>query len=78
MSVALLGTDSLDVTKVELSSLRFSGATPLSSAIEDVNGDGRPDLLITFDTARMKRDPDNGRARLTGWLTNGLGFIGER
>jgi len=78
VNVALLGTDSLDVTKVDLSSLRFSGATPLSSAIEDVNGDGRPDLLITFDTARMKRDPDNGRARLTGWLTNGLGFIGER
>ena len=76
VSVSLSGTDDLDVTTVEGASLRFSGATPLSTAIED-DGDDRPKLLVTFDMSQMTLDGNAHMATLTGWLTSGQSFIGE-
>jgi hypothetical protein len=76
-SVALLGTDDLDVGGVELSSLRFHGAAPVSIAVKDVNGDGRLDLLLVLDMADVRLNPNAEMAQLTGWLKNSQAFIGE-
>src|SRR5262249_32071773 len=47
-SVALLATEDFDVSEVDLSSLRFHRARPVSTTMRDVNGDGRLDLVIQF------------------------------
>jgi hypothetical protein len=46
--IALFGTASFDVTQVSLNTLRFAGASVFKSARQDVNGDGRLDLLLQF------------------------------
>jgi hypothetical protein len=76
-SVVLYGAGDLDVAKVDLESLRFHGATPLSTSIADVDGDGHPDLLITFDMAQVKLNSKAISARLTGSMKNSQLFVGE-
>ena len=72
-----MGADHLDVSKVDVSSLRFHGAMPLSTSLQDVDSDGKPDLLVTFDMADMKLDTRAKLARLTGWFTSSQNFVGE-
>lgn len=74
-----MGTDHLDVNKVDVSSLRFHGATPLGASVTDLDGDGdgKPDLLVTFDMADVRLDAKAKAARLTGWLKSSQNFIGE-
>src|SRR5262249_9173669 len=50
-SIAVLGSDGLDVREVDTASLRFHGASVERTEIRDINGDGRLDLLIAFDQA---------------------------
>jgi uncharacterized membrane protein len=51
--VAILTTDTFDATTVNAATVRFGKtgkeAPPVQVAVEDVNGDGRPDLLLTFN-----------------------------
>jgi probable HAF family extracellular repeat protein len=51
--VAILTTDTFDATTVNAATVRFGKtgkeALPVQVAVEDVNGDGRPDLLLTFN-----------------------------
>jgi hypothetical protein len=75
--VALLGNDKFDVSQVDTASLNFHGASALSSSVQDVNGDGIPDLLEVFDTSAVKLHPQASVGRLTGWLKNGQAFWGE-
>jgi len=75
--VALLGAPNFDVTQVDTSSLALHGAKAISVAIGDVNADGWPDLVATFATSDIKLHPRASVARVTGWLKNGLAFIGE-
>jgi len=77
LAIALMGAEHLDVNKVDVSSLRFHGGTPLGTSITDVDGDGKPDLLVTFDMANVKLDSKATAARLTGWLKSSQNFIGE-
>jgi hypothetical protein len=76
-TIALMGDDHLDVNKVDVSSLRFHGATALGTTVEDVDGDGKPDLLVTFDMADVKLDSRAKAARLTGWFNSSQNFVGE-
>jgi len=76
-SVALLATDDFDVNEVDLSSLRFHQARPVGTVVRDVNGDGRPDLLIEFRGSDVQLAKKATRARLTGWLNNSQIFIAE-
>ena len=78
LEVALLGEKTLDVAQVEHSSLKFAGASPIAFAIRDVNSDGIPDLLLTFDTSQMKLSPGGVVGRLSGWLKNSQAFSGEQ
>jgi hypothetical protein len=75
-SVALLGADDLDVRQIETSSLRFHGATAIRTDLSDANSDGKLDLLVVFDQANVRLNPQAKAARLTGWLKNSQVFIG--
>jgi hypothetical protein len=75
--VALLGTANFDVTQVDTSSLTLHGAKALSVVTGDVNHDGIPDLVATFDSSEVKLHPQATVARLTGWTKNGQSFSGE-
>lgn len=74
VTVALLGSDDLDVNQVEPSSLNFHGARPLRTSIRDVNGDGKPDLVAEFETRGLHLHPDATKGTLTGWLKNSRAF----
>jgi len=75
--VAVLGADNLDVREVEPSSLDLHGAKPLSISFDDVNGDGKLDLVAIFNTSQLKLHPRATVARLTGWLKSEQAFSGE-
>jgi len=49
----------------------------VSTSLPDVNGDGLPDLLVTFEMAEVKLVPQARSARLTGWLKSSQAFVGE-
>jgi probable HAF family extracellular repeat protein len=52
--VAILTTDTFDATTVDPSTVRFGAngteAAAVQSALEDVNGDGRTDMILQFNT----------------------------
>src|SRR5262249_27450993 len=75
--MVLLGSDDLDVTQVELSSLSYRGVRAISTETADTNGDGRPDLMITFDASEMRALPSGQRAFLSGWLKTSQEFVGQ-
>jgi len=77
VSVALLNTDDFDVNQVDLSSLRLHHAKPVSTMLQDVNGDGVPDLVIWFRGSEVQLSTLATRARITGWLKNSQVFVGE-
>jgi hypothetical protein len=77
VQVALLGDKSFDISAVDLGSLKFAGAPAVSSVSKDVNADGIPDLLLTFDMEKLKLGPQATAARLTGWMKNSQAFFGE-
>ena len=77
LEIALLGEKTLDVSQVDQSSLKFAGAAPFAIATRDVNADGIPDLLLTFDTSAMKLSPQAAVGRLSGWLKNSQAFSSE-
>lgn len=61
LPVAILGTTSFDVTKIDPTSIRLEGLAPLSSHLEDVGtpsdplatGDGIIDLALRFDNQKI-------------------------
>src|SRR5262249_37056748 len=75
--VAVLGSNNFDVSQIDASSLKLHGASALNVATKDVNSDGKPDLVATFDTSQLRLHPRATVARLTGWLRNGQSFVGE-
>jgi hypothetical protein len=77
VSVALFGSNDLDVAEVDAASLEFHGAQLVGSMIQDIDGDGKPDLLATFEMRKMKLHASATLARLSGWLKNSQVFIGE-
>jgi hypothetical protein len=72
-----VGDKTLDLSEVDLSSLKFSGARALSTSTRDIDGDGIPDLLLTFDMSQLKLSPRATVGRLSGWLKNSQAFFGE-
>jgi len=77
VTVTLLGSDDLNVKEVEPSSLRFGGAPPMQMEMQDINGDGKPDLVLTFDQDILKLNPRTNSAFLSGWLKNSQEIVAE-
>lgn len=88
MTVAILGNDSLDVTQIDLNSLRF-GARGTENSIErdgrgakaavvfdrvDLNGNGHLDLVVRFEIKRTKLKVGDSEATLTGAMAGGEQF----
>jgi uncharacterized delta-60 repeat protein len=82
--VAILSTSSFDATTVDPTSDCFGDAeapaerdcTEAHSSLQDVNEDGRRDLLLLFETRQTGIDPGDTQACLTGRTFSGLGFEG--
>jgi hypothetical protein len=71
--VAILGTETFDVTTVDVESIRFAGAPirvkpngTLHYSYEDVNEDGILDLMMHFSTQDLDLDQDSTEASITG------------
>ena len=74
--VAILTTDTFDATTVDSSTVCFGDDDNPSQRdcteahgkghIEDVNGDGRPDLLLHYEVSQTGIDPGDTTACLTG------------
>lgn len=86
LPIAILSNASLDAsTEVELESVMFRGASPLStsSSIDDVNGDGLDDLIVRFrsrDLAKPSPEECSNPAIkhvLTGYTTDARAFSGS-
>ncbi len=79
--VAILTTDSFDATTVEPSTAHFGvtgiEAPELKAAIEDVNGDGRPDMLLFFATRQTGIECGVKVAVLTARTTGGEAVEGS-
>jgi len=68
--VAVLATDDFDASTVDPGTVEFAWAPPIRWTMEDVNGDGRPDMLFHFDTQALGLTQGSTEAILTGY-TNG-------
>jgi hypothetical protein len=91
LPVVILGSDSLDVTDIDLSSIKLADVEALRSSIEDVTGsnceielpDGYDDLTLKFDTQAIVaaigsvNDGDVITLNLTGTLLDGTELTGD-
>jgi hypothetical protein len=69
--VAILSTPDFDVRTITLSTIRFAGISPTKSKLEDVNKDGRLDLMLFFVTDELDLAIGSTEATLSGGLENG-------
>jgi hypothetical protein len=75
--VAVLGTSDFDVATVDPSSVIFAGASAVKWALEDVNGDGKLDLVLHFNTQQLAGlEKTSTTATLTGSTYNGIPIQG--
>jgi hypothetical protein len=88
LEVAILSTADFNAQLIDIDSLRF-GLTGTEDSIsqhpeqgprfryEDVNGDGRLDLVVRFEIELTGLQPDSTKAILTGSLLDGTSFMAE-
>lgn len=58
LPVAILSTATVDVSTVELGTVRLGRSPAVKAAREDLNGDGRTDVLLHFERATLVRNGD--------------------
>jgi hypothetical protein len=75
--VAVFTTDDFDVATIDVGTVIFAGASVVNSGFEDVDGDGRMDMVFHFHTQDLQLDPSSTTATLTGKTLDGIDFIGE-
>lgn len=69
--VAVLTTDTFDATTIDVGTIVFAGAPIVNSNFDDVNGDGRLDMVCFFETQKLNIDTSSTSAILTGKTMNG-------
>ena len=78
--VVILSTTDFDATTVNPTTVRFgktgTEASPVHWAIEDVNGDGKPDLVLQFLTQTAGIQPGDNQVILMGRIVDGTPFRG--
>ncbi len=84
LPVTVYGSEQLDVSLVDLSSLQLQGAAPRPrgnsgnvASFVDMNGDGYTDLNFHFDLEDMDIAPDATEFLLSGMLTDGTRLEGS-
>jgi hypothetical protein len=79
--VAILSTDDFDATMVDPGTVRFgpqgTEATPVKSAVEDVDGDGAVDMILHFTAGDVGISCGDTSVSLTGQTTEGQPFSGS-
>jgi hypothetical protein len=79
--VAILTTETFDATTVDASSVLFGvlgmEASPTHAALEDVNGDGRTDMILHFKTQETELQCGDTSSVLTGLTFDGQVIEGE-
>jgi hypothetical protein len=83
--VAILSTEDFDATTVDPETVELAGATVgtkgksdrLMASIEDVNGDGRLDLVVHIETEELASIPGDTEAILTGLTYGGTPIEGS-
>jgi hypothetical protein len=75
--VAILSSSDFDAATVVPDSVRFAHSSALRSfALDDVNDDGLPDLVMHFETRSLQLDTTSTMAVLTGTTLSGTQVIG--
>lgn len=76
--VALLASDTFDVTAVDGTTVRFgpAGARPDRARPEDIDGDGRLDLVFSFRGNQTGLTCSDASATLEGITNHGARFVG--
>ena len=83
--VAILGSDTFDVTTVDITTLDFEGASPAhdltdpdvyAEHLQDVNGDGFTDLVSHYRTQETGITSGDTSATLTGYTYGGMRIVG--
>jgi hypothetical protein len=76
--VAILSTKAFDAKTIDATSVKFgpNGATSRQNGIEDVDGDGIPDLVLHFSTQQTGIKSGDTQACLTGKTKTGVNIQG--
>jgi hypothetical protein len=74
--VAVLSTPTFAADRIVVDTLRFAGASPVRSALRDVNRDGLVDLVVRFRARELRLTPDSTAATLTGETSSGATITG--
>jgi hypothetical protein len=75
--VAVLSSADFSASTIIPDSVRFAHSSALRSfALEDVNGDGLPDLVLHFETKSLQLNTTSTDAVLTGATVSGGQFVG--
>lgn len=76
--VAILSDNNFDATTIDRSTVVFAGTAPLpiGQSTADINGDGRKDMVLHFDTQRLNLQTTSTEACLTGKTLKGQEFKG--
>ena len=77
LPAAVLGTEEFNVTQIDPCTVYLSGAAAARWHNEDVNGDGRMDLLFQFPITELELEPEDSEAVLTGTTWSGVAIRGS-
>ena len=76
IGVALISTESLSATQVNVATVLFAGAPAIRSAMRDVNADGTADLVMHFESEATSLNGQGSAACLEGQTLQGARFFG--
>ena len=79
LPVAILSSETFDVASINAASVRFerSEASPVRSMSDDVDADGRADLVFMFRNSETGIECGDDSATITGLTNEGLTFSGS-
>jgi hypothetical protein len=69
--VAILSTADFDATTISPTTVKFAGVSPSKWNLQDVNKDGRLDLMLFFETVKLQISANATEATLSGSTLNG-------
>jgi hypothetical protein len=75
--VAILSTSTFDARKIDWKTVQFAGVSPTKLKLEDVNKDGRIDLLLFFVTDELNLSTLATEATLSGTTVEGAVIWGS-